>query len=434
MIIGIGCDIIEVQRIEKAVQSESFKQRVFTTAEIAYCESRGKQQYASFAARFAAKEAVLKALGTGLRGGALTEIEVLNDELGCPKLHLHGYHLDLACSKGASSWHLTLSHSKETAMAYVVLEGTGQAINLLKLEKFKEEYAEEVYPLTAEIVHDLLPLRQVDAHKGDAGRVVVVAGSPGFLGAAALASHAAVKAGAGLVSLLTPAGSYPLLAIKLNEEMVHALPESEAGVLAEAAVQEILQKAEAADVLAIGPGLGTSAKTQEVVREVLLKITTPVVIDADALTALKGHLDVLKDMQAPKVLTPHAGEMARLLEISAEEVNADRINLAQKAAVVWNAVVVLKGAQTVIACPNGSVYVNTTGCNAMATGGSGDVLTGIIAALAAQGISMEEAALCGVYLHGLAGELATERSIGLAAGEISLALPQARQLVELYEG
>ena len=123
MIIGIGCDIIEINRVEKAVQSDSFKKRVFTEAEIAYCESRGKQQFASFAARFAAKEAVLKALGTGLRGGELVEIEVLNDELGCPQLSLRGYHEELAKSKGVVKIHVTLSHSKDSAMAYVVLEG-----------------------------------------------------------------------------------------------------------------------------------------------------------------------------------------------------------------------------------------------------------------------------------------------------------------------
>jgi holo-[acyl-carrier protein] synthase len=123
MIIGIGCDIIEINRVEKAVQSESFKKRVFTEAEIAYCESRGKQQFASFAARFAAKEAVLKAFGTGLRGGELVEIEVLNDELGCPQLSLRGYHEELAHSKGVGKIHVTLSHSKDSAMAYVVLEG-----------------------------------------------------------------------------------------------------------------------------------------------------------------------------------------------------------------------------------------------------------------------------------------------------------------------
>ena len=123
MIIGIGCDIIEINRVEKAVKSESFKQRVFTKAEIAYCESRGKQQFASFAARFAAKEAVLKAFGTGLRGGALTDIEVLNDELGCPQMTLTAYHKELAESKGVQKIHVSLSHSKDSAMAYVVLEG-----------------------------------------------------------------------------------------------------------------------------------------------------------------------------------------------------------------------------------------------------------------------------------------------------------------------
>lgn len=122
MIIGIGCDIIEINRVEKAVQSESFKKRVFTSGEIAYCESRGKQQFASFGARFAAKEALLKALGTGLRGGTLIEIEVLNDELGCPKMTLSGYHKELAKSKGVQKIHVTLSHSKDSAMAYVVLE------------------------------------------------------------------------------------------------------------------------------------------------------------------------------------------------------------------------------------------------------------------------------------------------------------------------
>jgi len=123
MIIGIGCDIIEINRVEKAVQSEAFKKRVFTEAEIAYCESRGKQQFASFAARFAAKEALLKALGTGLRGGALTELEVLNDDLGCPYLTLTGYHKELVASKGVQKIYVTLSHSKDSAMAYVVLEG-----------------------------------------------------------------------------------------------------------------------------------------------------------------------------------------------------------------------------------------------------------------------------------------------------------------------
>ena len=294
--------------------------------------------------------------------------------------------------------------------------------------KLVEEYQSDKYRLTDEIVRELLPLRKANAHKGDAGRVVICAGSPGYTGAAALASDAAVKAGAGLVSLYTPLSSRDVLAIKLTEVMVHGLLERMPGILGGGAASDVASSAEAADVLAIGPGLGTSESTQEAVRTILQKITTPVVIDADALTALAGHTEILAAMQAQKVLTPHPGEMARLTGLEIAEIEADRINIAKKYAEQWQAIVVLKGAPTVIGCPNGTVYVNSTGNSSLATGGSGDVLTGIIAGLAAQEISLQEAAICGVYLHGLAAEL-TGIDIGLAAGELSALLPQAREQV-----
>lgn len=291
-----------------------------------------------------------------------------------------------------------------------------------------EEYQSDKYRLTDEIVRELLPLRKANAHKGDAGRVVICAGSPGYTGAAALASDAAVKAGAGLVSLYTPLSSRDVLAIKLTEVMVHGLLERMPGILGGGAASDVASSAEAADVLAIGPGLGTSESTQEAVRTILQKITTPVVIDADALTALAGHTEILAAMQAQKVLTPHPGEMARLTGLEIAEIEADRINIAKKYAEQWQAIVVLKGAPTVIGCPNGTVYVNSTGNSSLATGGSGDVLTGIIAGLAAQEISLQEAAICGVYLHGLAAEL-TGIDIGLAAGELAALLSQAREQV-----
>lgn len=294
--------------------------------------------------------------------------------------------------------------------------------------KLVEEYQSDKYRLTDEIVRELLPLRKANAHKGDAGRVVICAGSPGYTGAAALASDAAVKAGAGLVSLYTPLSSRDVLAIKLTEVMVHGLLERMPGILGGGAASDVASSAEAADVLAIGPGLGTSESTQEAVRTILQKITTPVVIDADALTALAGHTEILAAMQAQKVLTPHPGEMARLTGLEIAEIEADRINIAKKYAEEWQAIVVLKGAPTVIGCPNGTVYVNSTGNSSLATGGSGDVLTGIIAGLAAQEISLQEAAICGVYLHGLAAEL-TGIDIGLAAGELAALLPQAREQV-----
>ena len=294
--------------------------------------------------------------------------------------------------------------------------------------KLVDEYQSSKYRLTDEIVRELLPLRKANAHKGDAGRVVICAGSPGYTGAAALASAAAVKAGAGLVSLYTPLSSRDVLAIKLTEVMVHGLLERMPGILGGGAAGDVVKNAEAADVLAIGPGLGTSEGTQDVVRTILQKVTTPVVIDADALTALAGHTEILAAMQAEKVLTPHPGEMARLTGLEIAEIEADRINVAKKYAEEWKAIVVLKGAPTVIACPNGTVYVNSTGNSSLATGGSGDVLTGIIAGLAAQEITLQEAAICGVYLHGLAAEL-TGVDIGLAAGELAAYLPQAREQV-----
>ena len=291
--------------------------------------------------------------------------------------------------------------------------------------KMVEECASKKYRLTDDIVRELLPLRKADAHKGDAGRAVICAGSPGFAGAAALSSYAAVKAGAGLVALYTPLSSRDVLAGKLTEVMVHGLLERMPGILGGGATGDVVKNANAADVLAIGPGLGTSESTQQVVRDILLQVQTPVVIDADALTALQGHTEILTQMQAAKVLTPHSGEMARLIGKEISEINADRINIAAQYAKEWNAVLVLKGAPTVIACPDGTVYVNSTGSSALATGGSGDVLTGIIAGLAAQEITLQEAAVCGVYLHGKAADI-SGIDIGLAAGELAQLLPEAR--------
>lgn len=308
------------------------------------------------------------------------------------------------------------------------LAGEVQIANIGMPAKLLEEYPSHKYRLTEAIIQKLLPLRAANAHKGDAGRVVICAGSPGFTGAAAMCAHAAVKAGAGLVSLLTPHSCQEILATKLTEVMVHGLLERMPGVLGSAAASDVLQRAHKADVLAIGPGLGLADSTQEAVRDIILKSEVPVVIDADAITALKEHVDVLTQMQAPKVLTPHPGELARLTGLSIAEIDRDRVIIAARFAQEWQAVLVVKGAPTVIGCPDGTVYINSTGTSALATGGSGDVLTGIIASLAAQGISLQEAALCGVYLHGLAGSMACS-SMGLAASEICQYLPTAREKV-----
>lgn len=309
---------------------------------------------------------------------------------------------------------------------YPAVDHVGQlyAANIGMPQKLVAACTSKKFLVDEAMVKSLLPLRAGDAHKGDAGKVVVCAGSPGYTGAAALCSYAAVRSGAGLVSLVTPLSSRDVLATKLTEVMVHGLLERMPGVLGGGAASDIVSRSNAADVLAIGPGLGTAESTMEAVRTVLEQVQAPVVIDADALTALKDHTELLTKMTASKVLTPHAGEMARLTGLTAEEVNKNRVEIAAKYAQEWQAVVVLKGAPTVIGCPDGTVYINTSGCSALATGGSGDVLTGMIAALAGQGISLTEAAVCAVYLHGKAGEAAAEKYPAFGAGQIVDFLPR----------
>ncbi len=286
------------------------------------------------------------------------------------------------------------------------------------------------FVITEELVRDLLPLRPKNMHKGAAGRVTLAAGSEGYVGAAALSGFAAVKGGAGLVTLLTPAGARPLLAVKLTEVMVKSLPQTGTGGLSPDAADLLIDESKDGDVLAIGPGLGTSEETQTVVRQALLETQLPCVIDADALTALQGHADLLLHMAAEKVLTPHPGEMARLTGLTVAQVEKDRVETAKAFARQWQCVLVLKGVPTVVADPDGTVYLNPTGNPAMATGGCGDVLTGLLAALMAQGMPAIDAAVSAVYLHGLAGDLAAGGSVGLAASELSAKLPEARKLVQ----
>jgi NAD(P)H-hydrate epimerase len=287
--------------------------------------------------------------------------------------------------------------------------------------------------VTAGLVRRLLPPRAPWVHKGANGRVALVAGSTGLTGAAALASMAAVRAGAGLVTLGVAAGLNAVMEVKLTEVMTRPLPEGASGVVGLAAVTDIAALAENADVLAVGPGLGRAEDTCAAVREVVKNVHCPLVIDADGLNALAGHGEVLRQAAALAVLTPHPGELARLIDRTPAVINADRLAAARAAAESLGAVIVLKGPGTVVAFPDGEAFINPTGTAALATGGTGDVLTGVIAALIAQGLASQDAAVAGVFLHGLAGEIAARGGmVGLAAGDLLPALPAA--IASLREG
>lgn len=283
-----------------------------------------------------------------------------------------------------------------------------------------------VLMITPEHCADLLLPRASDTHKGTYGRVLVVAGAPGTTGAAVLSAQGALRGGAGLVTVAAPDSVYPIIAGQVTEALVRPLPSaSDGGGLALDAVDEVLELVGSTDVLAIGPGVGTSAETAEAVRQIVGQAGVPTVIDADGLNALAGNLDLVAKAGAPRILTPHPGEMARLLECSTGDVQSDRLASARRLATESDALVVLKGHRTVLAHPAGSLVLNPTGNPGMATGGSGDVLTGLIAAFLAQRMEPGSAAELGVFVHGAAGDLAVDElgEVALIAGDLVDLLP-----------
>ncbi len=276
--------------------------------------------------------------------------------------------------------------------------------------------------LSAEGLGALVPRRRGDEHKGSCGTVAVVAGSVGMTGAAALTADAALRSGAGRVHLGVPASLNDILEVKLSEVMTRPLPEvRKRRCLSLRALGEVCAMLTRADVLALGPGLGRYRETEELVRRLVLQTELPLVLDADGLSAFAGQADALKGRSAPLVLTPHVGEFARLSGLDKRRIADAPMAVARDFASEFGATLVLKGAPTVVALGDGRVAVNSTGNAGMATAGSGDVLTGIIAGLIAQGIGAEAAACLGVYVHGRAGDRAVERlgEWGMRAGDIA---------------
>ncbi|MEW6447236.1 MAG: NAD(P)H-hydrate dehydratase [Bacillota bacterium] len=288
------------------------------------------------------------------------------------------------------------------------------------------------YLLTKELVGSWISPRPAAAHKGSFGRVLVVGGSRGMIGAACLAAFAALRAGAGLVTLGVPRSLQDTAAAKLTEVMTHGLQETPEGSLSKAAYPEIMDLVGRSTVLALGPGMSQHPETVALVRELVSAAEIPVVLDADGLNAFAGEGKLFAGRKSPLIVTPHPGEMSRLLNVSVAAVQSDRVGIAEQTAREWGAVVVLKGARTVVASPDGFSAVNSTGNPGMATGGSGDVLTGVIAALAAQGYDLFRAAAAAVYLHGRAGDIAAgeKGQMGLVAGDLIESLPAACKELE----
>ncbi len=269
--------------------------------------------------------------------------------------------------------------------------------------------------------------RAPDSHKGDYGRVFVAAGSRGMSGACVLSSYGALLAGAGLVTAGVPRGLTAPLTRVFREPMFRPFPETKDGTLSRKAYSGIMKFLATQDVLAIGPGLSQNRETRALIRKIVAGCHKPMVLDADGLNAFAGDARLFEKLKAPAVLTPHPGEFVRLFGGVKPEGDTDRKKRALEAAKKYRVVLVLKGHRTVVASPDGKVYVNRTGNPGMATGGAGDVLTGIIAAMLGQGIDPFPAACFGVYIHGLAGDCAARKKgqHSLLAGDIIDCLPEA---------
>ncbi len=275
----------------------------------------------------------------------------------------------------------------------------------------------------------LLRSRKPDAHKGDAGHTLIFAGSVGKTGAAAMAGESALRAGAGLVTVAVPAHLNDIFEVKLTEVMTEPVPDTTERTFGEVSIERAKNLMEGKDVIAIGPGIGQSKEVDKFLREILISARVPVVIDADGLNSLSRQMDLLQKVSAPLILTPHPGEMSRLSGLSTKEIQKERMKITKEFAKKWNVVLVLKGARTVIASPDGTAFLNLSGNPAMASAGMGDVLTGIIAGLLSQGYSPLESAVLGVYMHGKAGDLAYEElgGIGIIAGDLITRIPKVRR-------
>ncbi|MBI3325308.1 MAG: NAD(P)H-hydrate dehydratase [Nitrospinae bacterium] len=382
-------------------------------------------------------------LGTGLNAevsGSMREMITAMNAAGRPIVSVDipsGLSADAGARLGEhirADLTVTIGLPKRGLLLYPAAEHVGKlvVVDIGFPAAVREHESVRCHLLLAHEIARLLHARRADTHKGTYGHVLVVAGGIGKTGAGALASLAALRSGAGLVTWAVPQSLNAAMEAKLTEIMTVPMPECDEGLLGAAAAKRILEWLDGMSALVIGPGLGTHPETVRCVHEVLRHAPVPAVVDADGINALALHPDVAGEARAPRILTPHPGELARLCKTTTATIQADRLVAAQDTARAHAACVVLKGAHTIIAEPQGTVYINPTGNPGMATAGTGDVLSGMIGAFIGQGFDPGTAARVGVFVHGLAGDLAAaklgERS--MAAGDVIDALPRAFQQLQ----
>lgn len=400
----VGTDILEVSRMEKALARNSrFMERVFTEYEKNYIENKVRARTAG--GIFCAKEAVSKLLGTGIRGFKWKDIEVKHEKHGKPTVELHNNAMEVAKSQGIERIELSISHSDLSIMAVAI----GEAVKKSTYQK-KYEFS--------------LSKRNCDTHKGDYGKIAIIGGSTGMAGAPYISARAALRSGSGLVYSFVPNEISDIMQIKSLENIVVSLGDEGRGFFTEDSTVGLDEKLQKMDVLAIGPGMGRHPDTEKFMRFCLKEIKKTMVIDADGIFHLKCLKKELECLNQSVVITPHEAEFANFLGIDVKKLGQNRAEYALGAAEKYGITVVLKGNKTIVT-DGKEIYTNRTGNPGMATAGSGDALTGIIASFIGQGVDPFEASKLGVYVHGLSGDRAAgeKGEYGMLASDIIESIP-----------
>ena len=393
----IGVDIADISRFENI--SQDFLDKCFTDDEKKLFAGRNASQ--RIASNFASKEALSKALGTGIRGFSLKDISVLRDTLGKPYFVFCDNVLKILSEMGVSDAELTISHDGGNVVAVVFLNQCEKIKNANKYISKTDFESDEI--ISYSCVKSAIKPRESETHKGDYGKIFIVAGSKGLTGAGIMASKSALRSGGGLITLGCCESLNSIFETALHEVMT--LPLSDNGAsLTKICADEIIRKANESSVIAFGCGLSNTQDIYNILKRIIREVNVPIVIDADGINALSRNINILKSAKAPVILTPHIAEFSRISGLGIDEINSNIKNIASEFSVKYNVTLVLKGHNTIVATSDGKVKTNILGNPGMATGGSGDVLTGLIASFIGQGIS--GAALCAVYVHSLAGDIA----------------------------
>lgn len=411
---AIGIDIVNVCRIKKILEDrkESFYNKILTEGEKKYVVEK-EHSPNTVSGIFAAKEAISKVLGTGIGDVGWKDIEIYHDNNGKPNARFLGNGKNIARKLGINIIDISISHEREYAIAFAI--GLKEKNNIFIQESMK----------------GILPRRNEDGHKGTYGRVAIIGGKSGMTGASYLSSMAALRSGSGLVYCIIPKSLETIMSIKLTEAIIVPIEDNGKGHFTEDSIREIKNAIKNMDAIAIGPGLGVSEERTQLIKEILTEFKGTIVLDADRINCLLSKDEVLINRNGHTIITPHPGELARLLQKSTSEIQKNRIYYSKYASEKYNIITVLKGKGTVVTSKE-ETYINSTGNPGMATAGTGDILTGIILSFLGQGIDPFKSAILGVYCHGLSGDISMmdKGEYGLIATDILDNIPYSLKKIQ----